>query len=189
MEATDRTSLKGSASSTYTATYSLTADNSQPTMPISLTGNVLSGTEISLSWPASTDNVGVTGYELERCQGAGCTTFALIASPPTTSYVDTNTAPGIVYSYRVRARDAVGNVSAYSPITTKTTAPPASSRTTLFTDPFDRADNADLGAAYTDSYTGFGTRQTSFATARAIGSERTCRGTLRRRLDAERSVE
>ena len=113
--------ITGAASATYTATYSLTADTTPPTMPISLTGSVLSGTQISLSWPASTDNVGVTGYELERCQGVGCTNFALIASPTTTSYVDTNLAPGISYSYRVRARDAVGNVSAYSPITTKIT--------------------------------------------------------------------
>ena len=36
------------------------------------------GTQINLSWTASTDNVGVTGYLVERCQGAGCTTFAQI---------------------------------------------------------------------------------------------------------------
>ena len=29
----------------------------------------------------STDNVGVTGYQIERCQGAGCTNFAQIATP------------------------------------------------------------------------------------------------------------
>ena len=62
-------------------------------MPSSLVGNVLSGTQISLSWPASTDNVNVTGYELERCQGVGCTTFALIATPTTATYTDTNTDP------------------------------------------------------------------------------------------------
>jgi glucose/arabinose dehydrogenase len=149
--------IVGTTSATYTATYSLTADTTLPTMPSSLTGSVLSGTQISLSWPASTDNVGVTGYELERCEGVGCTNFALIATPTTTSYVDTNTTPGTSYSYRVRARDAVGNFSTYSSISTSTTAPPTTNRTTLFTDPFNRADNADLGAAYTDSYTGFTT--------------------------------
>ena len=137
--------------------YSLTTDTTPPTAPGSPTASALSGTQISLSWPASTDNIGVTGYELERCQGAGCTNFALIATPTTASYTDTNTTPGTSYSYRVRARDAVGNVSPYSPITTNTTAPSATSRTTLFTDTFNRADNADLGAGYTDSYTGFGT--------------------------------
>jgi glucose/arabinose dehydrogenase len=149
--------ITGSASSTYTATYSLTADNTQPTIPISLTGSVVNGTQSNLSWPASTDNVGVTGYELERCQGVGCTTFALIATPTTAGYTDTGLTPGVSYSYRVRARDAVGNFSAYSPIFTNTTLPPTNGRTTLFTDSFNRADNADLGTAYTDSYTSFAT--------------------------------
>ncbi len=63
-------------------------------MPGSLTGTVLSGTQITLSWPASTDNVGVTGYELERCDGVGCTAFVRIATPTTTSYSDTSVAPG-----------------------------------------------------------------------------------------------
>jgi serine protease len=140
-----------------TVNISVTADTLPPTPPSSLVGNVLSGTQISLTWPASTDNVGVTGYQLERCQGVGCTTFALIATPTTASYTDTGLTLGVSYSYRVRARDAVGNLSAYSPITMNTTAPPSSSRTTLFTDTFNRADNADLGVTYTDSYTGFTT--------------------------------
>ncbi len=109
-------------------------------------GMVLSGTQITLSWPASTDNVGVTGYELERCQGVGCTTFAQIATPTTTSYVDTIVAPGLSYSYRVRARDATGNFSAYSPITTATpTAVPG--------DNFDRANALDLGISWDAGYT------------------------------------
>ena len=149
--------ITGSASASYTATYSLTADNTQPTMPSSLTGNVVNGTQSNLSWPVSTDNVGVTGYELERCQGVGCANFTLIATPTTSSYTDTGLTPGVSYSYRVRARDAVGNFSTYSPIFTNATLPPTNGRAILFTDPFNRTDNADLGTAYTDSYTGFTT--------------------------------
>ena len=138
--------ITGAASTTYTATYSLTADTTLPTMPGSLTGTVLSGTQITLSWPASTDNVGVTGYELERCEGVGCTAFVRIATPTTTSYSDTSVAPGLSYSYRVRARDAVGNVSAYSPITTATpTAVPG--------DNFNRANALDLGTSWDAGYT------------------------------------
>ena len=148
--------IVGTGSATYTATYSLTADTTLPTMPSNLTGSVLGGTQISLSWPASTDNVGVTAYELERCQGVGCTNFALIATPTSTSYTDISLTPGVSYSYRVRARDAVGNFSPYSPISTNTLA---TGRTTLFTDIFNRADNADLGVTYTDSYTGLTTGQ------------------------------
>ena len=121
---------------------SVTADTTPPTMPSSLVGNVLSGTQISLSWPASTDNVNVTGYELAARQGAGCTNFALIATPTTASYTDTNLTLGASYTYRVRApgQTPVGNVSPYSPITTNTTAPPSTTRTTLWTDAFNRAD-------------------------------------------------
>ncbi|MDF0645985.1 MAG: fibronectin type III domain-containing protein [Nitrospira sp.] len=138
---------------TYTANYSLTADTSQPSTPTSLTASTPSGTQVNLSWPTSTDNIGVTGYQVERCQGAGCSSFALVASPTTTSYADTGLSSGATYNYRVRARDAVGNFSPYSPITTAQTA--GIGRTTLFTDTFNRADSADLGAAYTDSYSGF----------------------------------
>ena len=44
-------------------------------------GNAVSAGEIDLSWGVATDNVGVSGYQIYRCQGAGCTTFALLASP------------------------------------------------------------------------------------------------------------
>ena len=121
-------------------------DSTPPTMPSSLTGSVLSGTQITLSWPASTDNVGVTGYELERCDGIGCTAFVRIATPTTTSYSDTSVVPGLSYSYRVRARDAGGNVSAYSPITTATpTAVPG--------DNFNRANTLDLGTSWDAGHT------------------------------------
>ena len=33
-----------------------------------LTPTVVSGTQVNLSWPAATDNVGVAGYRVERCQ-------------------------------------------------------------------------------------------------------------------------
>jgi glucose/arabinose dehydrogenase len=145
--------IVGALSATYTATFSLTADTSPPTVPSSPTASTPSGTQINLSWPAVTDNVGVTGYQVERCQGVGCSIFTLIASPTMTGYVDTGLTAGTSYSYRVRAQDAVGNFSTYSPITTTLT--PGNGRTTLFTDTFNRTDSADLGTAYTDSYTGF----------------------------------
>ena len=74
-------------------------------------------TQIDLAWAASTDNVGVTGYRVERCQGAGCTNFAQVATP---TGDDASTTPACgrrrVYRYRVRAADAAGNLSAYSTI-------------------------------------------------------------------------
>ena len=51
-------------------------DTQSPTAPSNLSATAVSGTQINLSWTASTDNVGVTGYLVERSQGAGSTTFA-----------------------------------------------------------------------------------------------------------------
>lgn len=70
---------------------------------------------------ASTDNVGVTGYKVERCQSAGCSNFAQIATPTTTTYNDTGLTPSTSYSYRVRATDAAGNLSNYSGTMSATT--------------------------------------------------------------------
>src|SRR5207237_6793688 len=64
--------------------------------------------DLNLSWTASTDNVSVTGYQVERCQGAGCSSFAQIGTPAGTTFSDTGLTAGTSYSYRVRATDAVG---------------------------------------------------------------------------------
>jgi chitodextrinase len=95
-------------------------DTQPPTAPSALTA-VASGNQIGLSWTASTDNVGVTGYLLERCQGAGCTTFAQIASPTATTYNDLGLTTGTSYSYRVRAGDAANNLSPYSNVASAST--------------------------------------------------------------------
>ncbi len=65
-------------------------------------------------WTGSTDNVAVTGYQVERCQGVGCTNFALLTTVTTTTYSNTGLAAATSYSYRVRAIDAALNSSAYS---------------------------------------------------------------------------
>ena len=103
--------------STYSNTASATTptpDTSPPSQPGTLTATPVSGGEIDLSWGASTDNVGVTGYQVERCQGTNCTSFTQIATPTGTSYKDTSVSASTSYSYRVRATDAAGNLGPYS---------------------------------------------------------------------------
>ena len=56
----------------------LRPDTQPPSAPGTLTATAVGAGEINLSWGAATDNVGVTGYRIERCQGAGCTSFAQI---------------------------------------------------------------------------------------------------------------
>jgi fibronectin type 3 domain-containing protein len=99
-------------------------DTTPPTAPTNLIATTASASQINLSWSGSSDNVGVTAYLVERCQGAGCTAFSQIAALATTTYVDTGLAAGN-YSYRVRATDAVGNLSSYSNVASATIAPAA----------------------------------------------------------------
>jgi fibronectin type 3 domain-containing protein len=99
-------------------------DTTPPTVPGNLVATVVSPAQINLSWAASTDNVGVTGYKVERCSGAGCSNFSQIGTPTATTYNDTGLTGSTSYSYRVRATDAAGNLSTYSSSSTVATPAP-----------------------------------------------------------------
>ncbi len=101
------------------------SDSQPPTAPSGLGAVAASSSAINLSWTASTDNLGVAGYLIERCTGAGCSNFAQVAAPAGTgtTFADTGQAPGTSYSYQVRAKDAAGNLSPYSNVATATTLP------------------------------------------------------------------
>ncbi|BDZ46069.1 LamG-like jellyroll fold domain-containing protein [Naasia aerilata] len=114
---------------TYTATLTVTdnagrtdtakrsfsvADTTAPTVPGTPVVASNTGTTVSLTWPASTDDVAVSGYDVYR-NGAFVTTTA------TNSYTDTGRTLGTAYTYAVKARDASGNISAASATTSVTT--------------------------------------------------------------------
>src|SRR3989344_4461946 len=104
-------------------------DTQAPSAPTNLSATAISSSQINLSWSASTDNVGVTGYRVERCTGSTCTTFTQISTPIGTTYNDTGLSANTTYRYQVRAVDAVPNLSSYSSIvngTTQSTPPPTS---------------------------------------------------------------
>ncbi|HEX6667758.1 MAG TPA: LamG-like jellyroll fold domain-containing protein [Solirubrobacterales bacterium] len=86
------------------------ADSTPPSAPGNLKATGSLG-KVTLGWDASTDNVGVTGYEVYRSTTAGFTPSAAnrIATPGGTSYVDTVAAG--TYFYRVKAADLIGNLS------------------------------------------------------------------------------
>lgn len=92
----------------------ITVDNQAPSAPTSLTATITNSTQIALDWTASTDNVGVTAYDVYRDSN-------LIATVVTNSYVDSGLTAGTTYSYFVRAKDNQGNVSAASNTVTATT--------------------------------------------------------------------
>ncbi|GAA4256769.1 hypothetical protein GCM10022255_070920 [Dactylosporangium darangshiense] len=121
VRATDAAGNLGAYSSVVAATTPALPDSTPPSTPASLTATP-NGTQVALSWPASTDNVSVAGYRVERCAGAGCTDFAQVATPATTSYTDSGLAPNATYLYRVAAVDPSGNVSGWSPTASATTS-------------------------------------------------------------------
>ncbi|SHL74056.1 M4 family metallopeptidase [Flavobacterium chilense] len=89
------------------AAYVGSTDTVAPTAPTSLAASGTTGTTTNLSWTASTDNVGVTGYDIYQ----GTT---LKGSSTTTNYTVTGLTALTAYSFSVKAKDAAGNVSAAS---------------------------------------------------------------------------
>jgi Zn-dependent metalloprotease len=82
-------------------------DTQAPSAPSNLVASNVTQTTLSLSWNASTDNVGVTGYDV--FQGA-----TNIGSVTGTSANITGLSPSTAYSFKVRAHDAAGNNSGFS---------------------------------------------------------------------------
>ncbi|SDX46322.1 glycosyl hydrolase [Paenibacillus sp. CF384] len=101
---------KNASSTGYVVTADrvvIDSDTQAPTAPASLTSPSQTQTSINLSWSASTDNVGVTGYDVYR----GST---LAGSTTSTSFSVTGLTAGTAYSFTVKAKDGAGNVSAAS---------------------------------------------------------------------------
>ena len=96
-------------------------DTTQPSAPGTLSTTTPAPGQVDLSWGAATDNVAVTVYRVERCQGTGCTNFAEITTTGATQFSDTGLAGGTTFRYRVRASDAASNLGPYSNIVSATT--------------------------------------------------------------------
>jgi chitodextrinase len=144
VRATDAAQNLSPYSNTAT-TSTQAADTQPPTAPGTLNATAAGSTQINLRWGAATDNVAVTGYLVERCQGAGCTNFTQIATPAGTTYNDTGLTAAISYSYRVRATDAAQNLGPYSNVATATTQ--ASATTLVAAYSFDEGSGATVSDA------------------------------------------
>jgi len=94
----------GNASSQCGAVAVSTLDATVPSVPSNLQGTAASASQINLTWSASTDNVGVTGYRVYR-------NGIQVGTAASTSYSDTGLSEATSYSYRVAAYDAAGNLS------------------------------------------------------------------------------
>src|SRR5262245_23961201 len=111
----------GGYSNTASATTPALPDTEAPSAPGSLNASATSPTQVDLTWNAATDNVAVTLYRIERCQGAGCSNFAELGTTASTSLSDTGRSPSTSYSYAVPAPVAAPHPIAYSNTASATT--------------------------------------------------------------------
>jgi chitodextrinase len=93
----------------------------EPSVRGNLVATAVGLSQVKLTWAASTDNAGVTRYEVKR-QNPGSTSFVHVATTTRTSYIDTGLSTGSSYNYRVLVREANGNLKEYSGVAKGTTA-------------------------------------------------------------------
>jgi chitodextrinase len=81
-------------------------DVEKPSVPTITDAHAVSSSEVSVTWSASTDNVGVDSYDVLRDGN-----IVGNVSGSTLTFSDTTAAASTTYSYQVRANDAAGNHS------------------------------------------------------------------------------
>lgn len=111
-----------------TSTVTITNDVTPPSVPTNLAANAPSGSQVDLTWTASTDNVAVTGYDILR-NGLPLATVGAV-----TNYSDKTVGPSTTYQYQIQAHDAANNVSGFS------AAVPVTTSGVLFSDRFETGD-------------------------------------------------
>ncbi|SNT36744.1 Por secretion system C-terminal sorting domain-containing protein [Ekhidna lutea] len=104
-------------------------DTEAPTAPTNLAASNVTETTLTLNWTASTDNVGVTGYDVYQ----GSTNIGTVTN--TTANV-TGLTSGTSYTFTVTAKDAAGNESAASNAVNVTTQSPGMSCSSTETLPY-----------------------------------------------------
>jgi peptidoglycan hydrolase-like protein with peptidoglycan-binding domain len=116
--------------STATTAITTLPDTTAPTAPGDPTALPLSDSAISLTWPASSDDVGVATYQIFR---NGTVTPIAAVSGATLTFTDSGLAPLSPFTYQIAAVDGSGNISLFSATTSATTLavppspPPATS--------------------------------------------------------------
>lgn len=116
VRATDLAGLASPVSNSVTIIVN-NSDTTAPTAPTNLQVSLDGAYNIQLTWTASTDNVGVSGYQVFRNN-------IKIDDVITNYTVDNTVAYETPYSYYVKAYDAAGNISAQSNIVTVTVPTP-----------------------------------------------------------------
>lgn len=111
-----------------------TTDTAVPSTPTALTSTAKTTTSVTLAWNASTDNAGVTGYNLY-------VNNVLRTSVTTLNTVVSSLTAATSYTFTVRAKDAAGNLSAASNALTVVTNSNTSSAELMFSEYIEGSSN------------------------------------------------
>lgn len=104
----------GAFSTAFTFTTVPPPDETPPSQPQNLSSPAQTGTTIDLVWDASTDDVGVTSYNIYR-------DGVLVGNESNTTHTATGLDPATAYDFQVSALDAAGNESTLSAVLTAST--------------------------------------------------------------------
>ncbi|WP_438712549.1 InlB B-repeat-containing protein [Aquimarina muelleri] len=99
-------------------------DNQAPSVPTNLASSNITASSVSLNWNASTDNVAVSGYEVYQNN-------TLVSTTTSTGYTVNGLSANTNYSFRIKAKDAAGNISGFSNTESITTLDGSNTRYTL----------------------------------------------------------
>ncbi len=116
-----------------------TPDNDPPSDPTGLTASNTTASSTDLSWNASTDNVGVTGYDVYQ-------NGSVVATAATNSYTVTGLSPSTAYSFYVIAKDAAGNQSGQSNTVNVTTTAVTACTGGITSYPYSESFESSIGA-------------------------------------------
>ena len=100
-------------SNTAGVTTPASTDTQSPTPPLGLSVTATSSSQVTLAWTASTDNVGVTGYLVERCQGVGLRDVRADWDVVTSTYATTGRPRRRATATACVPHDAANNLSTY----------------------------------------------------------------------------
>lgn len=124
----------------FTATpFTSGGDTDPPSTPTSLASSSITSSSFSINWTASTDNVGVTGYNVYL-------NGSLDGSTASTSYSFSGLAAATTYTVAVEATDAAGNTSGQASINVTTSGTGGSCTASVTTFPYSESFESGMGS-------------------------------------------